>query len=252
MNSSAARAVPTPDALAGKVAVVTGASSGIGQAVASTLAERGSTLCLAGRHRDALEAVAAAAPRASSVHLFDADLEDEHAVRNLVHQIEVRVGQADILVHCAGAYGRGPLRDAPVEQLDLLYRINVRAPYLLTQLMLPLLTASRGQIVFMNSTQGLEAAATVGQYAAMKHALKAIADSLRQELNADGVRVLTVFPGRTATPGMQDIYESANQEYDPEVLLQPSDIAAVIVNALTVPRTAEVTNISIRPFIKSY
>ena len=249
MSSSAGRTALTPDLLAGKVAVVTGASSGVGQAVASTLAERGSTLCLAGRHRYALEQVAAAAPRASSVHLFDADFGDEHAVRNLAHQIELRVGRADILIHCAGAYGRGPLRDAPVEQLDLLYRVNVRAPYLLTQLMLPLLIASRGQIVFVNSTQGLEAAATVGQYAAMKHALKAIADSLRQELNPEGVRVLTVFPGRTPLPTMED--KAEHQEFDPELLLQPSDIAAVIVNALTVPRTAEVTNISIRPFITS-
>ena len=66
-----------------------------------------------------------------------------------------------------------------------------------------MLTARRGQIAFVNSSQGLEAGAGVGQYAAMKHALKAIADSLRHELNSEGVRVVTVFPGRTATPGMQ-------------------------------------------------
>ena len=78
-----------------------------------------------------------------------------------------------------------------------------------------------------------------------------IADSLRQELNPEGVRVLTVFPGRTATPGMQDLYRIENTPYKPELLLQPSDIAAVLVNALALPRTAEVTNISIRPFRKS-
>ena len=225
----------TSDPLVGKVAVITGASDGVGQAVAAILAQRGATLCLAGRHQGALEEMAAAARGARSVHLFDADFGNEHTVRNLAHQIELRVGKVDILVHCAGAHSKGPLRDAPIEQLDLLYRINVRAPYLLTQLMLPLLIATRGQIVFVNSTQGLEAGATVGQYAATKHALKVIADSLRQELNADGVRVLTV----------------ENPEYVPELSLQPSDIAAVIVNALTVPRTAEVTNISIRPFVAS-
>jgi NADP-dependent 3-hydroxy acid dehydrogenase YdfG len=239
-------------ALAGKVAVVTGASRGIGEAIAIALAERSSALCLVGRHRDALQAVADAAPRGRSVHLFDADLGDERAVRGLAARVGQHVGQVDMLIHCAALYGRGTLRDASVEQLDRLYQVNVRGPYLLTQLLLPLLTASRGQVVFMNSSQGLEATAAAGQYAATKHALKAIADSLRQELNPEGVRVLTVFPGRTATPGMEEIFRIENRPYKPEQLLQPSDIAAVIVNALGLPRTAEVTNISIRPFTKSY
>jgi NADP-dependent 3-hydroxy acid dehydrogenase YdfG len=239
------------NALAGAVAVVTGASKGIGEAVARTLAERGSTLCLVGRDREALESVAGRVPCPGVAHVFEADLGDEDAVREAARDVEQRVGKADVLVHCAGAYARGTLRDASIEQLDVLYKVNVRGPYLLTQLLLPLLTASRGQIVFVNSSQGLEASAAVSQYAATKHALKAIADSLRQELNLEGIRVLTVFPGRTATPGMQDICKTENKPYTPELLLQPSDIADVIVNAIALPRTAEVTNISIRPFVKS-
>jgi NADP-dependent 3-hydroxy acid dehydrogenase YdfG len=239
-------------ALAGKVAVVTGASRGIGEAIALALAERGSALCLVGRHRGALQTVADTAPRGRSVHLFEADLGDERAVRSLAARVGQHVGQVDILIHCAGRYGSGTLREASIERLDLLYQVNVRGPYLLTQLLLPLVTASRGQIVFMNSSQGLEATATAGQYAATKHALRAIADSLRQELNPEGVRVLTVFPGRTATPGMEEIYRIEKKPYRPEQLLQPSDIAAVVVNALVLPRTAEVTNISIRPLTKSY
>jgi NADP-dependent 3-hydroxy acid dehydrogenase YdfG len=242
----------TAAALAGKVAVVTGAGRGIGEAIALALAEHGSRLCLIGRHRDALEAVADSLPRSGSVHVFEADLGEEEAVRSLAARLGRHVAQVDILIHCAGLYARGTLRDAPIEQLDLLYKVNVRGPYLLTQLLLPLLTGSRGQVVFMNSSQGLEATAATGQYAATKHALKAIADSLRQEINPEGVRVLTVFPGRTATPGMEEIYRIEKRPYDPEQLLQPADIAAVLVNALGLPRTAEVTNISIRPFKKSY
>lgn len=240
------------NALAGKVAVVTGASRGIGQAVALSLAACGSSLCLIGRHRDTLEAVAIAAPRARSIHLFEADLREEGAIRTFASELGRRVGRTDILIHCAGAYASGTARDASIEQLDLLYEVNVRAPYLLTQLLLPQLTAAGGQIVFVNSSQGLDACASVGQYAATKHALKAIADSLRHELNPEGVRVLTVFPGRTATPTMQEIYNIEKKSYTPELLLQPSDIASVIVNALAMPRSAEVTNISIRPFMKSY
>jgi NADP-dependent 3-hydroxy acid dehydrogenase YdfG len=229
---------------------VVGASRGNRtRTVALQLAASGSTVCLVGRCRDTLGGRGGASSTGRFFCL--SDLGEEAAVRKVAHDVGQRVGGADLLVHCAGAYARGTIREASVDQFDLLYKVNVRGPYLLTQLLLPLLTASRGQIVFVNSTQGLDAGATVGQYAATQHGL-AIADSLRHELNAEGVRVLSVFPGRTATPRMHDICRAENRAYQPELLLQPSDIAAVIVNAITLPRTAEVTNINIRPFVKSY
>lgn len=240
------------DSLAGQVAVVTGASRGIGKAIALSLAEQGATLCIVGRHRQALDACANSAPATSRVHAFAADLAEDDAVRDLADAIGREVGQADILVHSAGAYGRGTICETSVEQLDVLYKVNVRGPYLLTHLLLPMLIARRGQIVFLNSTQGLNAAAGVSQYAATQHALKAIADGLREEVNAKGVRVLTIFPGRTATPRMETIYRVENRVYQPELLLQPKDIAAIILNALALPRTAEVTNICVRPLLKSY
>jgi NADP-dependent 3-hydroxy acid dehydrogenase YdfG len=242
------------DALAGNVAVVTGASSGIGRAIALALAQHGATLCLVGRHRDTLTAVAAATPEpvSRSIHVFEADLGEDETVRTLAHAIGQQFQHVDILVHCGGVYGRGALRDASIDQLDLLYRVNVRGPYLLTQLLLTSLTRRRGQIVFVNSTQGLNAGANVGQFAATQHALKAIADSLRQELNPDGVRVLSIYPGRTATPRTESVHKIENKTYQPELLLQPHDIAAVVLNALELPRTAEITNITIRPLQKSY
>lgn len=109
----------------------------------------------------------------------------------------------------------------------------------------------KGQIVFINSSAGLNARADVGQYAATKHALKAIADSLREEVNADGVRVLSMFLGRTATPMQDAVHKMEGKEYHPECLIQPEDVAAVVVNALSLPRTAEVTDIHIRPMNKS-
>lgn len=155
-----------------------------------------------------------------------------------------------MLVHCAGAYARAEFASAEIEDFDRQYVANVRAPYLLTQLLLPALRASRGQIVFVNSTVGLSAGANVSQFAATQHALKAIADSLRDEVNADGIRVLSVYAGRTATPRQARIHEMEGTPYAPERLLQPEDVAAVIVSALTLPRTAEVTDIRVRPLIK--
>jgi len=115
-------------ALAGSVAVVTGASRGIGGAVALALAQRGAALCLVGRHRDALQAVANAVPRGRAVHLLLADLGEEDAVRRIADRVERHVGHVDILIHGAGLYGRGTLLDASIEQLDLLYKVNVRGP----------------------------------------------------------------------------------------------------------------------------
>jgi NADP-dependent 3-hydroxy acid dehydrogenase YdfG len=145
----------------------------------------------------------------------------------------------------------GSLEQISVAQLDELYRTNVRAPYGLTQVFLPLLKFRKGQIVFINSSQGLRAGSNTGAYASTKHAVKAIADSLRDEVNVDGVRVLSVYPGRTATPTMKALYEGEGRSYEPD-LLQPDDIAQVVLNALQLPRTAEVTDIQIRPLRKSY
>jgi NADP-dependent 3-hydroxy acid dehydrogenase YdfG len=239
----------SPNALADKVAIVTGASGGIGKAIALELATQGATLGVVGRHRHTLAPFLASF---GSTRIFEADFAEKHAVEQLADTIARQLRRVDILVHSAGAYGSGGFRDASVDQLDLLYNVNVRAPYVLTKLLLPLLAAHCGQIVFLNSTQGLSAAANVGQYAATQHALKAIADSLRQEVNPDGVRVLSVFLGRTASPLMRRIFESENRPYHPELLLQPEDVAAAVVNALALPRTAELTNIHLRPLKKSY
>jgi NADP-dependent 3-hydroxy acid dehydrogenase YdfG len=102
-------------------------------------------------------------------------------------------------------------------------------------------------VVFINSTAGLVARAGVAQYAATKHALRAMADSLREEVNADGVRVLSVFLGRTATPLQAALHEREGRRYRPERLVQPADVASLVVHALTLPRTAEVTDLTIRP-----
>ena len=91
----------------------------------------------------------------------------------------------------------------------------------------------------------------MGQYAATKHALKAIADSLREEMNAEGVRVLNIFLGRTATPMQAKVHELEGREYRPESLVQPEDVASVVIHALSMPRTVEITEISMRPRIKS-
>jgi NADP-dependent 3-hydroxy acid dehydrogenase YdfG len=179
------------------------------------------------------------------------DLTDDNARRALVADLSAGP-TVNLLIHSAGIHSRGPHAAAPIEDLDTLYRSNVRAPYALTQELLPMLRAGGGDIVVMNSTQGVRAAIDVGQYAATQHAMRAITDSLRQEVNKDGIRVCIIHLGRTATPLQEAIFTTEGRPYAPERLVQPADVADVVVAVVVLPAEAEVTEIHLRPAKKSY
>jgi len=175
------------------------------------------------------EALTAGGAQVLAVGRATVDLTDDVAIARFA-ATQTRV---DILVHSAGVFTG-----------EAVAQVNARAPELLTRALLPLLK----QVVFINSSVALRSDA--GPYADSKRALKAFADRLRDEVNPAGVRVLSVYLGRTATPMQARIYEQERRPYQPERLLQPADVAAVVVNALQLPRTAEVTEISVRPLQK--
>lgn len=240
-------------AFANQIALVTGASGGIGGAIAATLAAQGATVWAVGCDISRLEALRSRLPaNAGSIEPRSVDLTNEQAIIGLAEAVGEHHGRLNILVHCAGTLSHGKVEEAELSNFDHLYATNVRGPYLLTQKLLPLLKKPRGQIVFINSSAGLAGRANTGQYSATQHAMKALAESVREEVNGEGVRVLTVHPGRTATALMETYYRRTNQPYKPELLLQPEDVASVVANALALPWTAEVTSISIRPMQKSY
>jgi short-subunit dehydrogenase len=235
---------------AGRIAVVTGASGGIGRAIAAALAARGLSLCLTGRDLERLRWVADdLASRGARPSLVPADLGSDDGIRAIVAAVEA-LGRADVLVHCAGALRLADITASRWDDLDAMYRVNLRAPYLLTKSLLPLLRESQGQVVFVNSSAGLRGGAENVLYAATKSALRSLADGIRDSVNPLGVRVLSVFPGRTATAMQQAVRAFEGKSYDAETLLQPSDVAAVVVNALMLPKTAEVTDIVVRPMRK--
>lgn len=236
--------------LHGRVAVVTGASSGIGRAIAVALAREGAHLHLVGRSSVALSETVAAAGVHGQTNELRADLTVESDVNQITDTL-LRLARIDILVHSAGIIRQQRMEDASIEDFDVQYLTNVRAPYLLTTRLIPVLTAACGQVVFINSTTGLSAArADVGQYAATKHALRAVADSLREELNPRGVRVLSLYLGRTAGPMQERLFREGGMVYRPETLLQPEDVASVVLHALRLAKTAEITDLTIRPMMK--
>jgi len=233
----------------GQVAVITGANSGIGEAISLSLAERGATLCLIGRNVERLREVARQTESVGCrVHYLQGDLSQDPDLAKLIDNIKRLLGQVDVLVHSAGLLHRGPIETAPVNDFDQQYRVNVRAPYVLTQALLPMLKSRRGQIVFINSSVSLRnAEPDVSQYTATKQALKAFTESLRGEVNRAGIRVLSVYPGRTAGPMQAALHQLEKRDYYPNLLIQPADVATVVTQALALPRSVELTDLSMRP-----
>jgi short-subunit dehydrogenase len=223
----------------------------VGKAIALSLAASGANVALVGRTLAKLEEVAVGIPnKPARVGTYRVDLGADDQIMSFCRKVLDDFGQVDILVHSAGVIALGSVEGASVAEFDSQYRTNVRAPYLLTQTLLGTLKARRGQIVFVNSTAGVVARARVSQYAATKHALKAFADSLREEVNPHGVRVLSLFLGRTATPMQAAVFGAEGRPYHPERLLQPEDVASFVLHALSLPRTAEVTQVHIRPMAR--
>jgi len=228
---------------------VTGASQGIGLAIASQLAEAGMRVWMVARRKDVLDAAAKAL--GGEVHPHAVDLTDPAAREGLAAALHASPGGLDVLVHNAGVIHLGRTEQSSDDEFDEQFRANVLAPYSLTRALLPLLEASQGQIVFINSSAGRSANAGVGQFSATQHAVRALAESLRAEVNERGIRVTIVFPGRTATPRQAAIHDAEGKSYRPERLMQPSDVAELVLAALRLPRTAEVTEIAVRPMLKT-
>jgi NADP-dependent 3-hydroxy acid dehydrogenase YdfG len=252
-----ANAAPSGGRLAGRVTVVTGASSGIGRALALRLAAEGATVLAVGRDEARLAALAKeAADTGGTLVTRRLNLTDDAARDAFAAAVAADHSRLDHLVHSAGGYMHASIAASSLDDFDAQYAANVRAPFALTRSLLPALQAAGGRhgadVVVVNSSQGVHATGGTSQFAATQHAMRAVADSLRHEVNADGIRVCTVHLGRTATPRQEAIYAREGRRYRPELLVQPEDVAELVVGLLALPRTAEVTEIHMRPAKKSY
>jgi NADP-dependent 3-hydroxy acid dehydrogenase YdfG len=239
------------EGLSAGLAVVTGAGSGIGRAIVLELAGCGVPSCLVGRSISKLQDVAGLTQEigVESIPLA-VDLRDPESAAAVRSKIKSLSRQVELLVHCAATMRFSRVEDSTAEEFHDLLAANLLAPFALTKELLPDICAARGQIVFVNSSIVNHPAVGTVQYAASKHALKGLADGLRQELNPRGVRVISVYPGRTATPLQESVCKIQGRTYLPNDLLQPADVASVVVHALALPNTAEVTDLMIRPAIR--
>lgn len=235
--------------LTGKVTLVTGAARGIGLAVAEALHASGAQVWLVARSADVLATEADRLGRRAHAHACDLTAPEQR--ERLLDQLLATHGRLDVLVHSAGTIALGPVADTPADVLREQVDSNLVAPYALTRLALPALLGAQGDVVFIGSSVSrVPGAAGKAQYAASHHGLRAFAEALREEVNPEGVRVTFLHVGQTATPRQAALYAAAGRDYRADRLLQPSDVAAVALGALLLPRTAEVTELSVRPRIK--
>jgi NADP-dependent 3-hydroxy acid dehydrogenase YdfG len=223
--------------------LVTGAGSGIGGAVALRLLERGDELWLlardAGRAKDLAE-------RFPGARTLVGDLAEPARLSwALGHQSPP--DRLDSLLHIAGVVELGQVGDLTPKVWNETLAVNLVGPAELTRLLLPQLRLSRGHVVMVNSGSGLNASAEWSAYAASKHGLRALADALRAEERANGVRVTSVYPGRTATPMQEKVHRQEGRPYNPGHWIDPESVATTVLVALDLPRDAEVTDLMVQP-----
>jgi short-subunit dehydrogenase len=221
--------------------LVTGAGSGMGAVLAERLLERGDALVLLARSTERAHDLRSDLPDAT---VLVADLADPAAVEAVVDQLP---DSLDSVVHAAGVVELGPLDSLSTAVWQEQLAVNLVAPAVLTRVALPALRTARGTVVFVNSGAGLVANPRWSAYAASKFGLRALADSLRAEEQEHGVRVTTVFPGRTATPMQQKVHEQEGKEYDASDWIDPATVADAILHVLDLPADATISDLTIRP-----
>ena len=240
--------------LSGKTALVTGASSGIGEATALALAAEGAAVAVSGRRTDLLESLAKRiTDGGGTAKAITADVSVEEQAREMVAGANTALGRLDILVNNAGVMLLGPIAHADTEDWRRMIETNVLGLMYATHAALPLMRAQgSGHVVNVSSVAGRTARAGAGVYNASKWGVGAFSESLRQEVYKDKIRVTIIEPGAVATELTHHITNAeAKQQIEQFVgnmtPLESEDIAAAIVYAVTQPPRVSVNEILIRP-----
>jgi NADP-dependent 3-hydroxy acid dehydrogenase YdfG len=243
--------------LQGTVALVTGASSGIGEATAVALAEEGAAVAVVARRRDNLEALAQRLGDGRSL-VIEADITDQGQAAAAVQQTVSELGRLDTLVNNAGVMLLGPIVGAPLEEWERMVQINVLGLLYCTHAALPhLLAAAEGDprsvadVVNVSSTAGRVARLNSGVYNATKFGVVAFTESLRQEVTARHVRVSVIEPGATATElrlhNRPEIQAEMAKTFGGIEVMQSEDVANAIRYVVTQPRHVAINEVLMRP-----
>lgn len=228
--------------LAGQVAVVTGASKGIGKAIAHALAREGAHVVLAARSTKELDAaVREFAREGLKASQLPTDVSIPSQVAALVEGTVDGFGRIDILVNNAGIGIFKNVEEMSVEEFDAMWNVNLRGVFLASKAALPsMIKANRGAIVNISSLAGKNSIKGGAGYCATKWALRGFASSLMLEVREHNIRVVTIFPGSVATNFSQVNKKGPN-------ITQPEDVAEAVLFAVTAPERAMFSEIDVRP-----
>ena len=240
--------------LAGKIALVTGASSGIGAAAAVALAAAGATVAVVARRADRLETlVREIEDRGGSALALPGDVVDEKVAQGVVTETIRRFGRLDILVNSAGIIDAGGVENAVTEQYRRVMDVNLMASLYTSRAVIgPMRAQGGGDIINISSIAGRRAAALFNAYSASKFALTAMTEALRQEVARHGIRVCIIEPGATTTEVSAGVSDPTSREFiaahvSKEGAMKPEDVAAAIVFVAALPPRANVSELLIRP-----
>jgi NADP-dependent 3-hydroxy acid dehydrogenase YdfG len=240
-----------PASLSGRVALVTGASSGFGEATALAFAAAGAKLAVCARRRDRLEALAQRI--GGDVLVVEADLSRQDEAVRAVRETEQRFGRLDILVNNAGVMYLGPIDTADLSRWRHMYDLNVMGLMAATQAALPGMRARRdGHVVNVSSTAGRMSNPGSGGYSGTKFAVNAFSEALRKEACMDNIRVTVIEPGVAATELREHIPDAdtrtrLNAWADSMRQLQAEDVAGAILFAVSQPDHVNINEILMRP-----
>ncbi|MFK4874827.1 SDR family oxidoreductase [Novosphingobium sp. ZW T3_23] len=242
--------------LAGKVALVTGASSGIGEAAALCLAEAGATVALCARRVDRLSGLVAQIEAVGGRALaIPGDMTVEEDARGAVEKTVAAFGRIDILINSAGIMEAGGIENCDTAIYRRVIDINLMGTVYTSAAAVPhMLAQGGGDIITISSLAGRKGGPMTSAYSASKHAVNMMTDGMRQELGGKNIRVTTLMPGATETEVADSISDpqwrtAIKAHVSKEGAVKPRDIGEAIVFILAMPRRTNISEISIRPTI---
>ncbi|RAJ12085.1 SDR family NAD(P)-dependent oxidoreductase [Olleya aquimaris] len=234
--------------MSNKTALITGATSGIGRATAHEFAKHGINLILCGRRQERLDTIEKALEKQTKVHTLNFDVRDKTAVFDAIQSLPKDFKQIDILINNAGnAHGLDPIQEGDLDDWDAMMDINVKGLLYVSKAVIPQMTKRQtGQIINIGSSAGKEVYPNGNVYCASKHAVVAVTEGMRIDLNPYGIKVTAINPGLVETEFSKVRFKGdakADTVYKGYKALQPEDIAEVIYFAVSRPAHVNIADV---------
>lgn len=236
----------------GKTALITGATSGIGKATAFELAKHGINLIICGRRQERLDSIKKSLEHQTQVHTLNFDVRDKKATFEAIESLPEEFKHIDILINNAGnAHGLDPIQSGDLEDWDAMLDINVKGLLYVSKAVIPQMTERKsGHIINIGSSAGKEVYPKGNVYCASKHAVLAITEGMRMDLNSFGIKVSAINPGLVETEFSKVRFKGdaiADSVYKGYKALQPEDVAEIIYFAISRPAHVNIADLLVFP-----